>query len=65
MYTPRRPSRITETWLMHFIENPEQVLWPEVRSMARELLASRRRQYRAEIEEMLSVTPGVVRPQAG
>jgi hypothetical protein len=41
----RRPSRITETWLLHFIEHPDQVLWPEVRSMAKELLERRRKDH--------------------
>jgi hypothetical protein len=41
----RRPSRITDTWLLAFIENPEACLWPEVRSMARELLERRRKDY--------------------
>jgi hypothetical protein len=45
-----RPSRITETWLQHFIDNPDEVLWPEVRSMARELLKLRREAHAAAIK---------------
>lgn len=41
----KRPSRITETWLIAFIEDPEACLWPEVRSMARELLERRRKDH--------------------
>jgi hypothetical protein len=40
-----RPSRLTDTWLAEFIERPEECLWPEVRSMARELLTRRRADY--------------------
>jgi hypothetical protein len=45
MPTVRRPARITDTWLLEFIANPDAVLWPEVRSMARELLERRRAAY--------------------
>jgi hypothetical protein len=45
MQPVRRPSRITDTWLIAFIEDPEGCLWPEVRSMARELLERRRAAY--------------------
>jgi Lon protease-like protein len=41
----RRPSRITDTWLLEFIEHPESCMWPEIRSMARELLERRRKDY--------------------
>jgi hypothetical protein len=39
----RAKSRVADCWLSVFLEDPERALWPEVRSMARELIEARRR----------------------
>lgn len=48
----RLKSRVSDQWLEVFEADPQRALWPEVRSMARELI-----QARAELNRLCKTVP--------